>query len=172
MVGEGNGTLFWHDQWVGDYSLKDRFYRLFNITSNKEALISNMGEWRDVEWQWRWSWRRELFAWEIYILQELREEVQKRKLVQGQEDRWIWKQDPGGKYSVSSAYNLLNTTPIPDLPGDYNLIWNRRVPLKVAAFAWKVMQNRIPTKENLQKRGVLAVKKTSHVFYVGKTVKA
>ncbi|GKV00581.1 hypothetical protein SLEP1_g13249 [Rubroshorea leprosula] len=168
LVGEGNGTLFWHDQWVGDYSLKDRFYRLFNISSNKEALISNMGEWRDGEWQWSWSWRRELFAWEIDILQELREEVRKRKLVQGQEDRWIWKKDPRGKYSVSSAYNLLNTTPIPNLPGDYNLIWNGRVPLKVAAFAWKVMQNRIPTKDNLQKRGVLGSEEDQSCVLCGK----
>ncbi|GKV27815.1 hypothetical protein SLEP1_g36939 [Rubroshorea leprosula] len=30
-----------------------------------------------------------------------------------------------------------------------------RVSLKVSAFAWKVMQNRIPTKKNLQKRKVL-----------------
>ncbi|GLT28862.1 hypothetical protein SLA2020_037660 [Shorea laevis] len=75
---------------------------------------------------------------------------------------------PRGKYPVSSAYNLLNTTPIPDLPGDYILIWNRRVPLKVAAFAWKVMQNRIPTKDNLQKQGVLGSEEDQSCVLCGK----
>lgn len=34
-------------------------------------------------------------------------------------------------------------------------VWNKLVPLKVTTFVWKLMQNRVPTKDNLIKRGTL-----------------
>ncbi|GKV36813.1 hypothetical protein SLEP1_g44904 [Rubroshorea leprosula] len=40
------------------------------------------------------------------------------------------------------------------IPRGIKLLWNKTVPLKVAAFAWKVLQERIPTVDNLAKRGL------------------
>lgn len=34
-------------------------------------------------------------------------------------------------------------------------IWWKSVPFKVSVFVWKAIQNRIPTKDNLRKRGIL-----------------
>ncbi|GKU94416.1 hypothetical protein SLEP1_g7914 [Rubroshorea leprosula] len=76
VVRDGSKTLFWHDKWVGPIPLNIRFNRLFRISGDKDALISNMGEWEDGEWKWRWRWRRNLLAWELELLRELTDTLQ------------------------------------------------------------------------------------------------
>ncbi|GKV19324.1 hypothetical protein SLEP1_g29604 [Rubroshorea leprosula] len=159
VVREGSKTLFWLDKWAGPIPLKSRFNRLFRISGDKDALISTMGEWEDGEWKWRWRWRRNLLAWELELLQELTDTLQGNQLIQGQEDYWIWQQDYKGKYTVKSAYNLLQTNSNPGRIDNYKLIWNKNVPLKVSAFAWKATQNKIPTKDNLWKRGIRSMER-------------
>lgn len=38
---------------------------------------------------------------------------------------------------------------------DWCNLWNCYVPAKVTTFVWKLLQNRIPTKDNLAQRGVI-----------------
>jgi len=38
---------------------------------------------------------------------------------------------------------------------EVKLIWQKYVPLKVVVFVWRLLQNRLPTKDNLLRRGVL-----------------
>jgi len=35
-------------------------------------------------------------------------------------------------------------------------LWHKDVPLKVVLFAWRLFQDRLPTKDNLYRRNVLA----------------
>jgi hypothetical protein len=37
----------------------------------------------------------------------------------------------------------------------FNDVWHKSVPLKVSIFAWRLLRNRLPTKDNLLSRGVL-----------------
>ncbi|GKV33735.1 hypothetical protein SLEP1_g42199 [Rubroshorea leprosula] len=154
VVGKGNDTLFWYDKWVGEFSLKDRFNRLFSLSTDKEIVVSKKGEWSDGEWIWRWSWRRNLFAWECDLLQELMDLLQRRQPRQGGADYWMWNMDSKGKYTMKSAYRMLQSRLFPGRSINYKMIWNKMVPLKVSGFAWKATQNRIPTKDNLAKRGL------------------
>ncbi|GKV53518.1 hypothetical protein SLEP1_g60039, partial [Rubroshorea leprosula] len=125
VVGEGNDTLFWYDRWLGEYPLKDKFNRLFRLSMKKDAIISDMGEWRNGEWCWHWSWRRNLFAWENALLQELKVMLQVRQLQQGQTDHWVWQHDSKRKYSVKSAYKILQDNLIPGKICNFKLIWNK-----------------------------------------------
>jgi len=36
-----------------------------------------------------------------------------------------------------------------------DLVWHPRVPLKVSIFAWRLLRDRLPTKLNLQNRGII-----------------
>lgn len=58
-VGNGGETSFWLEKWVGDFALRDKFPRLFNIDNNKMGLISEIGIWREDKWEWDWNWKRE-----------------------------------------------------------------------------------------------------------------
>ncbi|GKV51184.1 hypothetical protein SLEP1_g57855 [Rubroshorea leprosula] len=70
-VGEGNDTLFWHEKWCGDAPFREKFNRLFRLAKDKDALVKNMGEWRNGEWIWKWSWSRELLGRENTLVQDL-----------------------------------------------------------------------------------------------------
>jgi len=36
-----------------------------------------------------------------------------------------------------------------------DLIWHKQVPLKVSILAWRLLRDRLPTKSNLLRRGIL-----------------
>ena len=42
-VGSGTRIRFWEDQWVGKFSLKDKFPSLYSISSQQTTLVSTMG---------------------------------------------------------------------------------------------------------------------------------
>ncbi|GKU93781.1 hypothetical protein SLEP1_g7347 [Rubroshorea leprosula] len=155
IVREGKETLFWHEVWAGDMPLKEKFNRLFSLSREKDVCVADMGEWKKGEWTWNWKWRRRLFTWETDMLQDLLTTAQGTKLKQGEDDCYEWKHDPIGKYSVRSAYNLLNQKQDGSPDHKYKLIWDSKILLKISAFAWRALQNRIPTKENLLKRGMI-----------------
>ncbi|GLT67323.1 hypothetical protein SLA2020_396400 [Shorea laevis] len=153
-IGEENETLFWQDKWCGDVAFKEKFNRLYRLAEDKEVLVKDKGEWREGEWFWKWRWRRELLGREYSILQELNGILESKKLIQGQKDQWKWRHDTKGNYSTISAYRALSSSTRELDSKKYKMLWNNNVPLKVSALAWKILQNRIPTGDNLIKRGI------------------
>jgi hypothetical protein len=77
------------------------------------------------------------------------------------EDVWVWKPGLEGVFSVKSMYvfldHLLNTyEPLPSLLSfAFKFIWKSGVPSKVCAFSWQLLLERVPTRDNLQRRGVM-----------------
>jgi hypothetical protein len=70
-------------------------------------------------------------------------------------DRWIWSLDPDGEYTVWGVYRLLtgdNSHHVVEVPDS---VWQQHVPLKVSVFVWRMLRNRLPTKENLCIRGIV-----------------
>ena len=68
----------------------------------------------------------------------------------------VWGVDPSHCYYIKSAYNVLteDSNVRVQLPGKN--LWHKCIPLKVAVFAWQVFQNRILSKDNLYKRGIIS----------------
>ncbi|GLT87533.1 hypothetical protein SLE2022_056120 [Rubroshorea leprosula] len=165
-IDEGKDMLFWHEKWVGDKPLKEKFNRLFSLSREKDACIADMGQWNNGEWMWTWRWTRNLFVWEINLLQELCSMLEGIKLTQGEDDNWIWKHNSKGRYTVKSAYNIINQNQESRQDAQYKLIWDNKLPLKISAFAWKALQNRILTKDNLLKRGLMKRIQEQNASYV------
>jgi hypothetical protein len=70
------------------------------------------------------------------------------------EDIWKWNLNPEEDFSVKSAYDALLA--IGDSPNlsEFELkifsdIWESPAPSKMVAFSWKILYDRIPTKDNL-----------------------
>jgi hypothetical protein len=63
-VGNGGGTRFWLDKWIGERPLCQEFPRLFSISCQKENRVNQVGAWNNKEWAWNLRWRRQLFLWE------------------------------------------------------------------------------------------------------------
>lgn len=89
------------------------------------------------------------------------ETIQRFSLKEGTSDRWEWRGRGGRSYSVKAAYseimkrssspNNVTTTADDDI---FSKIWRAQAPLKVKVYTWRLILDRLPVIENLQKRNV------------------
>jgi hypothetical protein len=70
-------------------------------------------------------------------------------------DRWVWRCDPDGGYSVRGVYKILSALDAQDMADTSTLIWHKQVPLKVSVMVWWLLRNRLPTKDNLVRRHII-----------------
>jgi hypothetical protein len=158
-VGNGVNTRFWLDTWIGDLALKERYPRLFSISTQKQASVAEIWSGEGGS-RWNLIWRRRLFVWEGTLLEDFVGVLQDVNLT-AQEDSWRWKYDTNGVFSVKSTYTLVFDLMIergnfaPDLMSAFRAVWKGPTPSKVQGFVWMMLLDRIPTKSNLFRRGVL-----------------
>jgi hypothetical protein len=160
-VGNGSSTHFWKTKWIGEDSLSILFPRLFSLTLEKDSMVENLFE-RDVSGRrWSFAWRRPLFQWELDLL-ALMLELLESVILTTDVDRWCWVPDEEGIFSVNSAYKLLvnESRPLEDVvsevPVVFSQIWESPAPSKVIAFSWQLLYDRIPTRDNLVVRHIVA----------------
>jgi hypothetical protein len=119
-----------------------------------------MGSWVDDQWVWDLRWRRDLFVWELNLLDNLLE-ILNGSPISVAVNSWCWKHDPCGLFSIKSAYMVIrqSTTDEVSFFADELLfppkVWKTSwAPSKVAVFFWQLLQDRLSTHHNLWKRGV------------------
>ncbi|GLU18032.1 hypothetical protein SLE2022_343540 [Rubroshorea leprosula] len=155
-IGDGKSASFWWDSWGREGCLANKFPRLYLLSIGKENSCNQMGSIRSGSWEWKLTWRRNLFEWEAEEVVDLERMIEGVKVNPGWPDKWEWIHDKEGHYSSKSAYHIL----APDHSGTcghsiFKRVWNPSLPTKVSAFNWQLVLDRIPTKMNLLKRGVI-----------------
>ena len=73
------------------------------------------------------------------------------------EDRWQWHLKTSNAFSVRSAYKVLATRYHSPVMETLKPLWHKDIPLKVVLFGWRLFRDRLPTKDNLIRCGVIAV---------------
>jgi len=154
-LGNGKHTLFWTDVWIGGLSLSVRFSRLYDLSMFKESSVFHMSHLGWGEDGGAWRWRRRLFVWEEQMVGELLLLLHNVLLQVVKADSWLWTLETCRSYSVRSAYRIITISPPLVNPVPVADLWHKDVPLKVVLFAWRLLRDRLPTKENLYHRGVL-----------------
>ncbi|GKE13178.1 RNA-directed DNA polymerase, eukaryota, reverse transcriptase zinc-binding domain protein, partial [Tanacetum coccineum] len=67
-------------------------------------------------------------------------------------DSWLWSLDTSNGFSVASVRSLIDNN---SLDVDSNATrWNCSIPIKVNVFLWRLMLNKLPTRVNLDRKGV------------------
>ncbi|GKV16403.1 hypothetical protein SLEP1_g27050 [Rubroshorea leprosula] len=114
-----------------------------------------MGNEEDGTWRWNLEWRRALFDWEREEAAELQRKIDSMRIYKDIPNTWKWEHSKESNYSTKTAYKLLtnelnglDATPV------HKKVWNPIIPSKISAFNWQLLQDRIPTKSNLQRRGI------------------
>ncbi|GKV21933.1 hypothetical protein SLEP1_g31856 [Rubroshorea leprosula] len=157
-MGEGREVSFWWDEWCGGSCLANLFPRLYLISSDKEKKCCQMGRELNGTWEWKLNWRRRLMEWEEELAHKLSKMIEEVKIQPRITDKWEWVHKSDGKYSSSSAYSLLTKAQQTTKEKCFKRIWNHNIPTKIAAFNWRVVLDKIPTKKNLLKRGIDSVR--------------
>ena len=58
-------------------------------------------------------------------------------------------------YSNCGVYDMFTTQEHQPVCSIFDFIWHKHVSLKVSIFAWRLLRDRLPTKANLAKRGII-----------------
>ena len=131
------------------------FDRLFGLALNKHITVADMFM---CGWEVggdAWRWRRRLWLREEELLGDCCLLLNNFVVQTDVSDRWQWLPDTVGGYTVRGAYQLLTYQSAPMIDAAGELVWHKQVPLKVSILAWRLLQDRMPTKFNLFKRRML-----------------
>lgn len=94
---------------------------------------------------------------ELGWLEELMTILQGVRLEENKRDRWMWKLEGEGLYSVNSAYVFLQEQYLEDPDPVFTWVWEAPAPSNIKAFAWRMLLGRIQTRDNLLKRQILHI---------------
>ena len=100
-------------------------------------------------------WRRGILVWEEESVRECSFLLNNVVLQDNVTDNLKWLLEPIQGYSARVTYHILTTTHEVFDGGRISNVWHKVVPSKISVFAWRLLRNRIPTKTNLLRRGVL-----------------
>ncbi|GKE22626.1 RNA-directed DNA polymerase, eukaryota, reverse transcriptase zinc-binding domain protein, partial [Tanacetum coccineum] len=67
-------------------------------------------------------------------------------------DSWIWSYDISKGYTVASVRHLIDSRTLDVGPNATR--WNRAIPIKVNVFLWRLSLNKLPSRVNLDKKGI------------------
>ncbi|GJW65785.1 RNA-directed DNA polymerase, eukaryota [Tanacetum coccineum] len=146
-VGNGLRINFWKEVWIGDNPLCVLFSCIFALETNKDSSVAV--KLSSVTSSLRRPVRGGSESSQLSLLQEYIEGT----ILSSLEDRWVWDLNGEGVFCVKDVRNLLDDVFLPKAP--IATRWIKYVPIKLNVFAWKVHLNRLPTRVNLQHRGVL-----------------
>ena len=153
-MGCGAKAKFWEDGWK-EYGapLKLKYPTLYSMSHQQQHVIQMMGNFTDAAWEWDFKWRRQLFDDEIDMAAKFLEDLEGISIHLDREDKWIWKEDAAGVYTVGNAYKMLMTCHTDEnQDGAFTELWKVKVPNKASFFAWRLIRDRLPTKMNLRRR--------------------
>lgn len=160
-LGSGNDTSFWHDIWACEESFKSKFPRLFRLSSQKNCKVSDMGSWGSLGWVWNLQWVREVSSRNRDLLDLLLAIIGNCKPSCAGTDSWHWRFATNGIYNTSISYNnfwkgnqAAGPTPSQVQP-TFKRLWTSWSPRKTIPCAWRLLKNRLPTMDNLARRGVV-----------------
>ncbi|GKB12598.1 RNA-directed DNA polymerase, eukaryota, partial [Tanacetum coccineum] len=151
----GSNTFFWKDAWCKEgIRLKDLFPRLFALENNKDCLI--VDRWKLINGTWRavWDWRINHRGRALDDLTNLSSIIGDLSLSPGTNDKWLWSCDATGVFKVRSITSLIQNKLLEYCKLDNHLLWNSWIPRKVNICVWRASLNRLPSRLNLQNRGV------------------
>ncbi|GJT09776.1 RNA-directed DNA polymerase, eukaryota [Tanacetum coccineum] len=169
-VGNGRNSRFWLDTWLLDKPFRVRFPRLFILEMDKTKSVA--AKWDDPSFCS--SFRR-----------PVRDGIEKEQwlemlsmldtvMLSSSIDRWVCDLNGEGDFRVKDVRSSLDELFLPSM--DVATRWVKFVPKKINVFAWRARLDRLPTRLNLIKRGVIldsdicpicnsSTEDSSHIFF-------
>ncbi|GJW27979.1 RNA-directed DNA polymerase, eukaryota, reverse transcriptase zinc-binding domain protein [Tanacetum coccineum] len=147
-IGNGAHTSFWNDTWCGNSLLKTIYPRIYMIDSDRESTVSNRLNVRNWSSILRRLPRGGVETSQFRALLSSIKDV----ALSDQIDSWVWSLNASIGYIVASIRSLIDDN---SLVVDSNATrWNHNIPIKINVFLWRVALNKLPTRVNLDRKGI------------------
>lgn len=119
----------------------------------QDGSVAEFGTWTMDSWRWKFQWSRNLSEEELNNEALLLDTLSPISLDSERNDRWVWTMD-NSTYKVKSVYNLLlekcEAEPIEaEVLNAVKKVWKVAAPSKFIVHAWRLLLNRVPTREAL-----------------------
>ncbi|PWA99646.1 RNA-directed DNA polymerase [Artemisia annua] len=135
-IGDGASTSFWEDTWCGNHALNSLVPRIYMLDTDRHCVVKDRVPFQDLCSNLRRHPRGARI--EHVVLFE-------------QGDSWRWTLN-SASFSVASVRYLIDSKL---LDTDANATcWIRYIPMKVNIFIWRLMLNKLPSRVNLDRRGI------------------
>lgn len=133
------------------------FPRLFQEVENKYSYVQEMGWWSENAWSWQLDNLNVEATTELVELQLILAEITPKRY---DSDGISWLVGGEGVYAVRDYYcKLIKGSNVMELQADVSdalkVLWQSWMPLKVKIFGWRLLQDRLATRDQLVKRGIL-----------------
>ena len=70
-------------------------------------------------------------------------------------DSWVWRAESNGIFSTKSAYQVIKAEqPYEVQCLGFHQLWDIKIPPRALSFAWRLLWDRLPTKDNLSRRQI------------------
>ncbi|GJS83721.1 RNA-directed DNA polymerase, eukaryota [Tanacetum coccineum] len=169
-IGDGSCTSFWYDIWLADAPLCVQFPRLFALELDKEIVVANKMGASSVSASFRRDVRDGAERQQWDDLSSIMNSV----VLSSSKDRWTCDLSGDGEFKVKVIRNFIDDLFLPS--SDVETRWVKFIPIKVNVFSWRARRDRLPTRVNLSRRGVLldshlcplcnaAMEDVQHVFF-------
>ena len=148
IVRNSDTTRFWLDKWLGQYTLKDKFPRVYMLDPNKEALISDRNSPDKLLIVFGRQPRSGVTnaQWE-----ELCSMLGLQTFSAGK-DYFVWELASDGHFSVASTRCLIDESLLEGSNGSTR--WHKLVQRKINIIVWRIEMDRILSRINLRDKGV------------------
>ena len=145
LVGDGRRVRFWEDHWFGNSSLAVQFWQLYVINNEQGATICQVWDGSELKLTFRRTVsQRLMLQWEELT------QIASNISLNNEEDTSVWKFTSNGQYSVQSLYAVLSFRGV--MPIHIPAVWQLNVPPRVHIFLWLLYNNKLLTRDNLQKK--------------------
>jgi hypothetical protein len=145
QIKNGRRIHFWEDKWLGNYSFKQQYPTLYNISRRKSDTVAQVLSATPLNI----SFRRYLAGNNMVLRNNLVTRVALLVDLVDSEDVFHWNLHQHGQFSVHSTYLALINNGFVDTN---RKMWKVRIPLKIKIFMWYVYKGVILTKDNLAMR--------------------
>ena len=154
-IGNGLGSSFWHDSWIGNGPLKFFCPRLFLIAELKNATVADNCFWDGLRWSWALTWTRPFRPQDIREHKALIQLLSQVSLSPFDTDAYPWSHHRKGWFSVKSfCFELAKSNPH-HLPVMRRELWGGLVPHRIEIFSWLALLGKLNTKAKLVHLGIL-----------------
>ncbi|XP_071704291.1 uncharacterized protein [Rutidosis leptorrhynchoides] len=152
-ISAASTTKFWDDNWIGGNKLRILFPRLFRLEAVKTASIIDRVVTTAAPTLWKWDWDRTPTGRTLTEFDDM------CSLLLGYNfdtvsDSVRWALTNDGSFSVKALCSLIDDHLHPGNSNNMATMRNSLVPKKLEIFVWRAVQRRIPTRVNLDKRGI------------------
>jgi len=112
-----------------------------------------------------WVWRRCLLAWEENSVRECTLLLHNVVLQVNVSDKWRWLLDHVHGYTIREAYRFITSGEQVDRSLVYD-VWHWYIPANVSLFVWRLLRNRLPTRDNFMRWRIIHGNDTVFCFWV------